>query len=507
MSSYAKRMMHLFGGLRSAHGTHGDMKSNPDKDGKLEIKDTARTLREPVTVELWQRHLDGEYYLGIIPVDEEGMSVFGCIDVDYYDINLGETVTQLKKRKLPMVVCRSKSGGAHVFMFLKSPTPTANFRARLRQIAASMGWGDCEIFPKQNKILIDRGDFGNWLNMPYHNMSKPDRYGVKETMAAMSISEFLNLAERTLVDPEQMPEVTDPEDNSIDDGPPCLQHMCKIGFPSGQGNNGFFGLATFCKKKYGSKWKEVLEEYNRRFFTPPRPADEVADTIKRVENKDYNYRCKDQPFVSYCNAALCRARKFGIGGSGQYPVVTGLSKVDTDPVLWFMDIDDRRIQLTTKQLRDYREFQLVCMDKLTVMFMPMKLDTWAQMISEAMASAIIIEAPPEMSITGHFMELLEAFCTDRHRGTCREDLWLGKPFLDEETNRHYFRLMDFTAFLEREKFRYWGRNEVGQYIREQIGGKHFFNVKHYGGVNVFWVSDNFREIPDIPLPEIKEDPL
>lgn len=481
------------------------MQRNPNKGGKLEIKKTARTVREPVTRDLWEAHLRGEYFLGIIPINEEGLSVFGCIDVDRYDINLGETTAALRKRKIPMIVCRSKSGGAHVYMFLREPVEASELRATLRQIAASMGWGDCEIYPKQNQILSDRGDLGNWLNMPYQSMDKPDRYGVKETQAAMTIGEFLDLAESMRVDLHSGVKVEEPQDESLDDGPPCLQHLAAMGFPEGTRNNGLFGVGTFCKKKFGARWKEMLEKYNRDYMKPPLPAEEVMEIMKNLDKKEYQYKCKDQPLASYCNAALCRTRKFGVGGAGHYPVISGLSKLDTDPAIWFLDIEDKRIELSTKQLRDYREFQLVCMEQLTVMYMPMKMETWQEMVGSAMDSALIIEAAPEMGVYGHFMELLEDFCMDRHRGERKEDLWLGKPWHDEETNRHYFRLRDLSTYLEREGFKHWGRNTLGQRV-EELGGKEFFNVKGRG-VNVFWVSGDFERRPDVDLPKSRKDPI
>lgn len=508
MSENARRMMALFAGYRGAHGTHGAMHKNAEKNGKLEIKKTARTLREPVTEELWDRHLAGQYYLGIIPVTEEGVSYFGCIDVDRYDVNLGEIAAALEKRKLPMMVCRSKSGGAHVYMFLSEPAPAADLRARLRQIAASMGWGECEIFPKQNEILTQRGDLGNWLNMPYQNAEKPERYAVRKTMAAMSLSEFLNAAEKLRI---RLDDVTEkqasagPQDEGLEDGPPCLQHMCGVGFPEGQGNNGFFGLATFCKKKYGSRWKEVLEEYNRKFFKPPRPADEVTSTIKRVEEKDYNYRCKDQPLVSYCNATLCRSRRYGVGGGGHYPAISGMSKLDTEPAIWFVNIGDDRVELSSRQLSNYQEFQIMCMERLNVTFMPMKRETWLAMVGDAMDATNVIEAPPELGTQGHFSELLHDFLHDRHKGESVEDLMLGRPWFDEEEGRHYFRLRDLTAFLKREGFVEWGRNQVGHRVQE-IGGKHFFNIKGKG-LNVLWVPADFKADPIIDLPPSRRDPI
>jgi hypothetical protein len=46
-------------------------------------------------------------------------------------------------------------------------------------MAATLGYEGCEIFPKQTEILVDRGDTGNFLNLPYHNEMKGLRYALK----------------------------------------------------------------------------------------------------------------------------------------------------------------------------------------------------------------------------------------------------------------------------------------------------------------------------------------
>ena len=369
-----------------------------------------------------------------------------------------------------------------------------------------MGWGDCEIFPKQNQILAERGDLGNWLNMPYLDAETTKRYAVKETMAAYSIDEFLDMAEAARTDlNSSLPDAEESTDETLSDGPPCLQHLTTVGFPDGTRNKGVFALGVFCKRKFGSRWKEMLEQYNRNFIKPPLDAEEMTGIIKNLDAKEYNYSCKDQPLQDYCNSTLCRMRKFGVGGSGQYPVVSGISKLETEPPIWFMDIDDERIELTTMDLQNYRMFQQVCMEQLTVMFLPMKAETWAQMVSEAMQSAVIIEAAPETSTSGHFMEILETFLNDRHKGETKEDLMLGKPWLNPDDDRHYFRLQDLMRILDREGFKVWGRNKVGSYI-EEIGGKHGFNLRGKF-VSTFWVPDNFTKTPHTPLPKTKESPV
>ena len=500
MQELIQRMHRLFEGYPEAYGTHG---ATNKKGDKREIKKTASTVRAPVTDELWGAHVRGDQPLGIIPIRADQTCVWACVDVDKYDLDLAETVQMIESKKLPLVVCRSKSGGAHVYLFLRRPEPADEVRAAVRQIASALGWGNCEIFPKQNQILAEQGDLGNWLNMPYLGGDETERYSVKKSGTARTLTEFLNHAEKSRVELSDLRVPRAEADDTLRDGPPCLEHLTTIGFPPGTRNNGLLALGIFCKKKYGSNWKEKLEKFNHEFMTvdgrAPVESDEVQGIIKRLDKKDYRYSCKDEPLCSYCNSSLCRTRKFGIGSAGSYPEISGLTKLDTDPPLWFLDIEEQRVVLETKQLLSYRDFQLAYMDQLTVYFMPIKGDEWARIVGDAMDNAVILEAAPEMSVRGHFLELLEDFCMNRHRGEHKEDIFLGKPWQDPDTGRHYFKLTSLMQFLEKEGFRAWGRNTVGKTITEEIGGRHFFNVGGKG-VNVVWVPANFKEDPEVPLP-------
>lgn len=510
--------MRLFDGYREAHGTHGLTSPNDAKGGKLEIKKTAKTVRLPVTPEVWLAHLEGRRPLGIIPVSETGHCFWAAIDVDKYDIDLASVAGMLEDRKLPMIVCRTKSGGAHVYAFFSQPEPAEDVRATMRQLAASLGWGDCEIFPKQSQILSEHGDLGNWLNMPYLGGDSTTRYAVKRTMSAYGLEEFLDKAESLRMSLEVLQRAASgqkkerggraapPTTDGLDDGPPCLEILTDQGFPEGTRNNGLFALAIFCKRKFGSKWKEMVERYNHQFMKPPLTSEEVLAIVRNIEKKDYKYSCKDQPLCSHCNSSLCRTRKFGVGSSGVFPQISGLSKLDSDPPIWFVDIEEKRISLETRQLQNYKEFQHVCMEQLTVYFAPMKAETWSTILGEAMESVIVLEAAPELSVRGHFMELLEEFCTNRNRGESQEDIILDKPWQDPESGRHYFRLSALMQFLDREGFKSWGRNTIGKVITEELGGRKFFNIRGKG-VNTVWVKDTFTPPPESSLPPSKRDPI
>jgi hypothetical protein len=59
-------------------------------------------------------------------------------------------VKKIKSLELPLVVCRSKSGGAHVFLFTKEPIAAARMQEYLKASAALLGEAGREIF--RNKL-------------------------------------------------------------------------------------------------------------------------------------------------------------------------------------------------------------------------------------------------------------------------------------------------------------------------------------------------------------------
>ena len=110
---YAAQMMSLFEGFAEAYGTYDETQYNQTK-GKLEIRSTAKTVRQPITVELWQKHLNGDAPLGVIPIRDNDTCLWGCIDIDQYGLTHEDIVKRLQKEELPLIVCRSKSGGVHM---------------------------------------------------------------------------------------------------------------------------------------------------------------------------------------------------------------------------------------------------------------------------------------------------------------------------------------------------------------------------------------------------------
>ena len=141
----------IFKGLEIAYGTYRIESSRGD--GKQAGK--AVVVRKQPTDDLWAKHLEGiEPSLGIIPIREDNSCIWGCIDIDQYPLDHAGLIKKVRSLGLPMVVCRSKSGGAHVFLFVKEPIPAANMQRFLKASAALLGEAGREISRSNQKFWL-----------------------------------------------------------------------------------------------------------------------------------------------------------------------------------------------------------------------------------------------------------------------------------------------------------------------------------------------------------------
>ena len=199
--SIEKQFASIFDGLKAAYGTYkvDSKKLNGKSTGK------AGVIREPRTQELWEGHLSGKgISIGIIPINEENNCRWGCVDVDVYNLEHKALLARIRKLKLPLVVCRSKSGGAHVFLFTTEWVSAKDMQEVLRHVAAAIGYGGSEIFPKQIQLNLERGDVGNFLNLPYYDHENGLRYAIQDDGSAASLDEFFKLHKKYVQTPEQL---------------------------------------------------------------------------------------------------------------------------------------------------------------------------------------------------------------------------------------------------------------------------------------------------------------
>ena len=457
----------IFSGLTIAYGQYqpGDRGENGTKQ-----KGKAFIVRKPVTDELWTNHLAGEgAALGIIPITENNDCRWGCIDIDQYDLDHLSLIKSIRDFKLPVIVCRSKSGGAHVFLFTKENIPASLMQSKLKQMSIILGYEGSEIFPKQTEILVERGDTGNFLNLPYHNQMKGLRYAINDKGEGCELEEFYQLYDLYSCTKKEVEEIKTEEkkiEEAFPGGPPCLNKLAAIGFGEGSRNNALFSIAVYYKQANPDTWEDEIVKANIKFMQPPLSNNEVQQLIKSVNRKGYDkYRCKDAPINSVCQSGLCRTKRFGVGfGEEEMPVIGTLTKYASTPPQWFLDVDKTRIELKSEQLYNPGMFALACLDQANLIVPVPKPKDWKQHFLKPMMTGLQEVEPleslnPMNEITG----LLQDWTTNRQSARTMDDVFNKLPYTDNEFT--YFRMEDFFNFCKRNN---WDKdkNQTGNLLKQ-----------------------------------------
>ena len=449
-----EKFKNIFEGLKIAYGQYqkGERSENGSKQqGKAFI------VRKNVSDDLWENHLQGKGpALGIIPIREDNAWRWGCIDIDSYNLDHSGLIQSIRNLNFPLIVCRSKSGGAHVFLFTKEFISAALMQNTLKKISKVLGYEGSEIFPKQTEILVERGDTGNFLNLPYYNGTKGLRYAINDSGSSCTLEEFYDLYDVYACTEAQVKEIKIEEkkiEEAFPSGPPCLNKLASVGFGEGSRNNALFNIAVYYKQAHPDSWEDKIVEANLKYMEPKLSNSEVQQLIKSVNRKGYDkYRCKDAPINAVCQSGLCRTKRFGVGyGEEEMPVLGNLTKYKSTPPQWFLDVSGTRIELKSEQLYSPPLFALACLDQANLVVPVPKPKDWKQYFLKPMMQNLQEVEPlesldPMNQITG----LLQDWTTNRQSARTMDDIFNKLPFTEEGFT--YFRMDDFFAFCKKNNW-------------------------------------------------------
>ncbi len=506
--STVQRFMKLFRGYESAHGQYRVKKK--EADGKMSGR--AVTVSEPPTEINFEQHLSGnEYILGIIMLKEDNSCNFGVIDIDIRGhVKLSESLESLEQkiRNTPLVLCRSKSGGAHLYLFCEPAIAAIDMVQKLNEFAASLGYGGSEIFPKQISRANER-DRGNWINLCYWDGDKTERHAIHEGKP-LNLEEFLDLAEKKTVTYEELENYQAKLVDLFSDGPPCLQHLMTMGFPEGGRNISLFNVGVYYRKKNPDDWQEDLMKFNYEHVSSPLPSSEVNGLVKAVSKKEYAYTCKQAPIFNYCEKSKCMKREYGIGGigGGQTIEIDSITKYETEnrsSVRWYIEIQGERIEVTTQQLLEQNKLQKICVEKLNKCPAKMPIQKWEQRINDLLSTVEVIQDPDDASPQGQFEKVLDSFLTGKVQARHKDEIMNGKPWNDIEAEKVFFRSEDLFIYLESRRFRYPSQHQVWSWLRSIGGDRKTFRIK--GKVVKVWSvpTPEFYEEDDLEIPSVVEE--
>jgi len=502
--SWAEEFNALFEGSDLARGT---FVADAMQD-KVKKKGRASVIRVPASLEHWQDHLDGKVGLGIIPINSSNMCKWGAIDIDSYDVDHKDLVSKLKSHKIPAVVGRSKSGGAHVWVFMKDYISAGDMQERLNELASALGYAGSEIFPKQSKILSERGDTGNFLNMPYHGGENTMRYAFNQEGEGLSVDEFLGLAKGSSLTPSKFKGLDltlGSKKEALKEGPPCLNRLCGQGFPQGTRNNGLFNLGIYARMFDNDNWESLIHKYNMDYLDPPLNANEVATIVKQLQRKDYFYKCEDQPLQSFCNKEVCKTQKYGVGPAGVTNSLSSLTKIDGDPPIWLMNVDGERLELSTHALTTQTQFARECVAQINKFPVQISGRAWQTRIQILLDNVTIVEVPPDATLKGQFEELLYVFGAERAKGEEKQDILSGNAVWIDA--RVFFQVKDIKRHLQANDFPHFDSNKIVLTLQELEAEKKFWKVKGRG-IHVWSLPEEYfisEDDEQLDLPELPDD--
>ena len=490
-----EKFKQIFSGLDRAYGQYlsGDLK-NGKQGGNAYIK------KDNVSATLWKNHLEGvEPSLGIIPIRDDSTCSWGCIDIDTYPLEHKKIIEKIRKLELPFIICRSKSGGAHLFLFTQDPVAAEDLRNKLTQLAAVLGYGNCEVFPKQIKLNSERGDTGNFLNLPYFNGDESNRYAFLDDGTSASLQEFFELYDKYKVQNlnKVKPKINVDEKNELSDGPPCIQTLMDQGIGEGGRDNTLYQYAVYAKKKWKEGWEDKVSSFNHQHITPPLEYKQVQKIINQHTKQEYQYKCKDQPMCAFCDSIECRKREYGIGFAYEHKF-SNLQKYQSDNSVWFISVDGQGVSLSTRQLYNQSEFILACIDQINIVLNTVSRQEWMNKIKELIENVEVIEMPDDVRIEGRFDGHLEALILDQGEGTHLDELRLGKAFTEED--KTYFLMAKLEEYLEKKRFKGFDPTRIGARLR-QLNGDCVVRRIRGRNTRVWWVPKIEKQKDEFNLPK------
>lgn len=416
-------------------------------------------------------HFAGKQGVGVVPIQDDDTCEWAAIDIDNHesdeDIPLPELAEAIRLLKLPLVPCRSKSGGIHVYLFLSKPQPASRIRNLMNSWAGRLGYGGAEVFPKQNKLFVGNDGkkaLGNWINLPYMGGDLTNRYAWRDGQK-LTLAEFLDLAEKMR---QSEPDLRALAATEHPDAPPCIQKLYANGVAQGHRNEALYNIVVYHRKANPDAFESKATEANQSVFSKPLARAELGRTISSASRPECGYRCQEEPVRSLCERDICLTRKFGItpadadrlNTADALPTFTDLVKYATEPVRWEFRIDGVKIgNISTRTLLDWREMREVVADRLTKMVPLIKSSEWERILSPLMQNARVQETPDDASIAGVVRAKMREFaskCNLQSKGedkTDRAALLRGLPvvMVIQSARCVAFRGEDFIAYLRRTK--------------------------------------------------------
>lgn len=452
------------------------------------------TEKAEVGLDHYEAHLNGTMGLGIVPVTDGATCKFGAIDIDKHDspedIDFKSLAVKIREYRLPLVMCRTKRGGAHLYLFGADFLPAKLVRRMLSN------WRDmlriqhkCEIFPKQDSLVTSSGEksLGNWINLCYFDIKDTKRYAFDEDGNPLTFELFVQLAQSKRVTVEQLGEAGKREHL---EAPPCIQKMIHTGVESGARNEAMYNVVVYLKRARPDTFFDDALALNKTMFDKPLAPSEAKKVIRSASRRDYQYKCGEEPCKGLCDRKVCVTREYGIStdeakdldAQDSLPVFSELLEYKSDPPRWGIHVNGQLIaNIPTAILRDPQMMGNLIFEKIKINIPKISQDAWRKRVLDPLIPNLrVIEVPKEASASGiiaaKFAEFVQKadLSSDGTNPEDRKALIRNIPIVQVLDGQRciVFKGTAFSEFLKRNKAEVLHGMDLWLALRRDCGADH-----------------------------------
>lgn len=450
----AQRLMSLFSPLQGYRGIYPkDLMPDPQRPEKMVAAGKFDGKFEMWDVNHWVEHIEGQERFGSAPLRHDGTIRFAAMDIDEYMVKDHVAVSKkLRKLSEKFILCRSKSGGKHLFLFFSEDVAAKNIRIKLTEVLSVLGLAGSEIFPVQDTLIAGIKNVGNYINTPYFNAKDTLQYAFHpDTSEVMTLEEFLDYGEANKFTEKEFLGMKFVDGSHFKNGPPCLQVIFENGCEEGGRNTTLQNVGVYCKLSSLSGWEDKVREYNTMLL-PPMDRGEVEKIIHSLKHNEYHYGCNKEPLSSFCDRKKCKLRKYGVNNNSTFPFIESIVKFDSEPPIWWVNLDGgQRIYCQTEELQNPKRFQKCAMDQANMVTPVIKEVEWTKYLHELMTKLQVIPVAKEARTSGLLQAGIEDFLRTRASGETLQDLSVNQAV--RMNGKYYFTPQVLIDFLRGKQFK------------------------------------------------------
>jgi hypothetical protein len=172
-----------------------------------------------------------------------------------------------------------------------------------------------------------------------------------------------------------------------------------------------------------------------------------------------------------------------------------LLKITTEPPVWIIDIEGIRVQMDTEDLMMQERFRRVCVMAVNKLPPRIKSQDWDKMLREKLETVEIVDAPVESRQSGRINQYAYQYLANTPPARVRDEILLGRPWYEKETNSILFRGNDLIKYLEVNGIRMEAR-KIWASLRDNGASHQQTRIKNM--ISQVWVIPK-EAVPDIEL--------